>query len=114
MIKANKKSEETVFNILIDSKNEPHKFYLPYTYQVETENLNIICALLLSFNISVIVKESLSDSTTIIDIIHLPSYEKPMLTYDIGNELIKYSTLDSKEISTSIENITKMIIFKKS
>lgn len=121
MTKAKNNVETTVLNILNDSKKLPHKFFVPYLYTVNTEDLDNICVLLLHFNMNVNVIE-VTNTISKIEIIHVPSSTETKLKYAISsnNELtdeVCASNLElnnskmKAEILVSRKNILNMIIF---
>lgn len=106
-----KSIEETVTEILKDSKKSPHKFSVPYTYQVNTEDLDMICVLLLSLNMSVEVKD-IKKEESIIEITHVVAGKVPKLKYSfsLNNEKTAEASLMSLSIDESMKTEVVMTL----
>lgn len=94
MIEIKNHAEAMVLKIINDAKAKKYKFNERHPYQVNSDELDIICALLLKLNISVHVKEVTGDICDI-EIAFVSTKDIPKLTYIMKNA---NSTLEDQTV----------------
>lgn len=123
MIEIKNHAEEMVLKIINDAKAKNYKFHEKHSYKVNSDELDLICALLLKLNISVDVKEVIGDICDI-EISFVTAKERPKFTYVFrstdnlieGEASLKDLELDSNEdlkpeIDTCMPHIIKRLCY---
>ena len=108
MIEIKNHAEAMVLKIIHDAKVKKYKFNERHPYQVNTDELDLICALLLNLKISVHVKEVTGDICDI-EIAFVTTKDTPKLTYIMKNV---NSTVEDQTVleDLSIDDDMKMEI----
>ena len=119
MIEIKNHAESLVLKIINDAKAKKYKFNERHPYKVNSDELDMICALLLKLNISVYVKEATGDICDI-EIAFNTSKDIPKLTYIINKvedeASFKELSIDSNmkmEIDLCLKNISYDLRFDK-
>lgn len=123
MIEVKNHVETMALKIINDAKAKRYKFNEKHLYKVNSDELDLICALLLKLNISVNVKEVTGDICDI-EISFNTSNESPKLTYvvrdmgkltegDASPEDLNIDSEMSEEIDLCIKNINNCLAFNE-